>query len=210
MIRQQEGHFSLVDVMDSLAAKLARRHPHVFGNLRVNHPDEVRQIWTNVKAQERAIKRSLLNSQDGDSDLEDTHQVKSILCDVPSGAPALLRAQIIGEKVSAVGFDWPSVAGALAKVDEERIEVTEAIESGEQQEVIAEVGDLLFAIVNVCRHLKISPETALETTNKTFSDRFKHVERLAHLRNLDLHELHIDDIEALWREAKVEVSKRSK
>lgn len=190
IIRQQQKMFSLADVMDTLAAKLARRHPHVFGDLTVNHPDEVRKIWNEVKAQERAEKS------------KDSHKDESILDGVPSAAPALLRAQIIGEKVSAVGFDWPSIEGALAKIDEERIEVAEAIDSGDRAEMTAEIGDLLFAIVNVCRHLSISPELALETSNQTFSSRFRHVERLARLRGLDLHLLHIDDIEDLWREAK--------
>ena len=171
IIREEEGHFSLSHVMDSLAAKLARRHPHVFGELFTDDPEEVRAQWQRIKAQERAQKRA--QRREDQDDL-----TTSILDGIPQAAPALLRAQLIGEKVSSIGFDWPSVEGALAKVDEEREEVSEAIELGDQAHIISEIGDLLFAIVNVCRHLNISPETALEKTNRTFSLRFKHVEKL--------------------------------
>ena len=109
---------------------------------------------------------------------------------------------MIGEKAATVGFEWPSVTGALAKVEEERHEVIEAIESGDQAQILAELGDLFFAVVNVCRHLNVDPQMALESTNQTFSKRFQRVEHLASERNLDLKKLHIDDLEVLWQEAK--------
>ena len=189
IIREQEKAFDLSDVMDALAAKLSRRHPHVFGDLIVDDLDQVQGLWRQIKEQERVGKS------------KDT-KAPSILDGVPKSAPSLLRAQLIGEKAASVGFDWPSLEGALAKVDEERIEITEAIAVGDQQEILAEVGDLFFALVNVCRHLGISPEVALEKTNSTFSDRFKYVESLAESRSLQLNELNIDELESLWREAK--------
>ena len=196
-IREEEGEFTLVEVMDGLAAKLSRRHPHVFSEQAQRSADEVRDTWRRIKAQERAEKQAL------NPNLNDT---QSVLDGVPTSAPALLRAQLIGEKAGSVGFDWPSVEGALAKVDEERLEVAEALERGDHQELISELGDLFFALVNVCRHLKISPEVALERTNQTFSERFRAVEVLASERDLQLDTLDIDELEALWGEVKSALS----
>jgi len=194
-IREEEGEFDLLQVMNGLAAKLSRRHPHVFGDAVDLTADEVREVWQQIKAQERAQKQTL-----------STQPVfESILDGIPGAAPALLRAQMIGEKAASIGFDWPSVEGALAKVDEERQEVGEALERGDHQELISELGDLFFAIVNVCRHLKVSPEVALERTNLTFSERFRAVERLAETRGLKLNTLGIDELEALWGEVKTQL-----
>ena len=191
VIREQDGQFDLADVFDSLANKLSRRHPHVFGDLKVDDAGEVKGIWQAIKAQERKAKKQGKHKSS-----------QSLLSGIPKSAPALLRAQMIGEKAATVGFEWPSVTGALAKVEEERHEVIEAIESGDQAQILAELGDLFFAVVNVCRHLHVDPQMALESTNQTFSKRFQRVEYLASERNLDLKEMHIDDLEALWQEAK--------
>jgi ATP diphosphatase len=191
-IREEEGAFQLADVMETLTDKLSRRHPHVFGEQQDLSAEEVGVAWRRIKAEERAQRGAALEEESPPSALDG----------VPRAAPALLRAQLIGEKASAVGFDWPSVTGALAKVDEERLEVAEALASGDHDALTSELGDLFFAIVNVCRHLKISPEVALERTNHTFSARFRGVERLARERGLSLSELEIDDLEALWGEVK--------
>ena len=191
VIREQNGQFDLADVFNTLANKLSRRHPHVFGDLKVDDVAEIKDLWQKIKAQERKNKKDTK-----------TEQVQSILSGIPKSAPALLRAQLIGEKAATVGFEWPSVEGALAKVDEERIEVIEAIQIGDRSQILAELGDLFFAVVNVCRHLDVDPQEALESTNQTFSKRFQHVEHLAAQRQLDLKKMHIDDLETLWQEAK--------
>jgi MazG family protein len=193
-VREEEGNFTLVEVMNGLAAKLARRHPHVFGEHTNLTAEEVRDVWQQVKAQERAQKQAQMPT--------DTLE-PSVLDGIPSAAPALLRAQLIGEKAATIGFDWPSVEGALAKVDEERLEVAEALARGHHQDLISELGDLFFALVNVCRHLNISPEIALERTNQTFGERFRAVEQLASARGLKLDALDIEQLEALWSEVKI-------
>lgn len=194
-IREEMESFNLADVMDGLAAKLSRRHPHVFGEVRELSAAEVSDAWRRIKAEERAQRAAESGAPLGEV-------APSALDGVPRAAPALLRAQLIGEKASAVGFDWPSVQGALEKVDEERIEVAEALALGDPEAITSEIGDLLFAIVNVCRHLKISPEVALEKTNQTFGSRFRGVEKLANNRGLTLSELDIESLESLWGEVK--------
>ena len=196
-IREEEGQFNLVDVMNGLAAKLSRRHPHVFGESADLSAEEVKEAWQKIKAQERAQKREFTSNDD---------EKHSILDGVPRAAPALLRAQIIGEKAATIGFDWPSVEGALAKVDEERLEVADALAREDHQGLISELGDLFFALVNVCRHLGISPEVALERTNRTFSNRFRAVEQLALTRGIEVASLNIEELEALWSEVKVTLS----
>ena len=205
VIREQDQHFDLADVFDALANKLSRRHPHVFGDLHVTDATEVKDLWQSIKAQERQKKAEQKVEQKNKQETISEHvhqQQTSLLSGIPKSAPALLKAQLIGEKAATVGFEWPSVEGALAKVDEERLEVIEAIQSGTQEQVLSELGDLFFAVVNVCRHMDIDPQRALESTNQTFSKRFQYVEYLAQQKQLDLKQLHIDDLEELWQQAK--------
>lgn len=192
-IRELEGRFTLSDVIDGLAAKLSRRHPHVFGNQVAQNQEEVSALWAQIKAKEKAERDAQKPSHFGEV---------SILDGVPHVAPALLRAQLIGEKAAKIGFDWPNIEGALAKIDEERAEVGQALLGGDLDEITAEIGDLIFSIVNVCRHLKISPEMALEKTNHTFSSRFRIVEQLAQQQGRTLSSLDIDALEDLWSQAK--------
>ena len=197
IIQEQEDLFSLKHVFDGLAKKLSRRHPHVFGDMIVNSADEVKGLWQEIKANE---KKEKLRQQ---KKPKEHHLSKtSVLDNIPQTAPALLRAQLIGEKAASIGFDWPSVEGSLAKVDEERIEVAEAIESGNHEHITAELGDLFFALVNVCRHLDVSPEVALENTNQTFSKRFRLLETLAKDEDKNLNDMDIDELESLWTQAK--------
>jgi MazG family protein len=156
-----EKAFGPDDVIAAICDKLVRRHPHVFGDVSVEDADEVLRNWEAIKAQERAA----ANQAD-----------KGMLSGVPRSLPALVRAQRIGEKVSRVGFDWPNACGSRAKVAEELGELDEAIEKGDQDAMEAEFGDVLFALVNLARHLHIDAEGGLRRTIDKFMTRFAHVE----------------------------------
>ncbi len=152
-----EGSFGPDDVTRGIVEKLVRRHPHVFGDEQVTGSDEVLRNWERIKAEEK--------------------RDRAVLDGVPRSLPALYRAQRMSDKVSRVGFDWPDGRGSRAKVDEEVGELDEAVRGGDPQRVEAELGDLLFAIVNFARHLGVDAETALRGACDRFSGRFAHVER---------------------------------
>ncbi len=156
-----EKAFGPDDVIAAICDKLVRRHPHVFADVSVEDADEVLRNWEAIKAQERAA----ANQAD-----------KSMLSGVPRSLPALVRAQRIGEKVSRVGFDWPNATGSRAKVAEELRELDEAIDKGDQDAIEAEFGDVVFALVNLARHLHIDAEGGLRRTIDKFTTRFAHVE----------------------------------
>lgn len=156
-----EGAFGPDDVVVGICDKLVRRHPHVFGDVSVEDADEVLRNWEAIKLQERA----------------GTEKAKeSMLSGVPRSLPALVRAQRIGEKVSRVGFDWPNVEGSRAKVTEELGELDEAVAKGDAGAIEAELGDVLFALVNLARHVHVDAEGALRRTIDKFTGRFAHVE----------------------------------
>lgn len=156
-----EQAFGPDDVVAAICDKLVRRHPHVFGDVSVEDADEVLRNWEAIKAQERA---------------ESDKAEKGMLSGVPRSLPALVRAQRIGEKVSRVGFDWPNPEGSRAKVTEELGELDEAIAKGDADAIEAELGDVLFALVNLARHVHVDAEGALRRTIDKFSARFAHVE----------------------------------
>lgn len=183
-IAEQDGAFDLGDVARGIAAKLVRRHPHVFGEQKVSGVEQVLQNWEQIKKQERA---------------DEAAADRSALAGVPRALPALLRAYRIGEKAGRVGFEWPDVRGALDKVDEERRELGAAIESGERAALEHELGDLLFAIVNVARHTKVDAEMALRRATEKFEGRFRFLEERLGDR---LEHAGLDEMERLWREAK--------
>ena len=182
-LAEEEGRFSLADVAAEVNAKLVRRHPHVFGDVSVSGSSDVLRNWESIKRSEKGEKRT------------------SVLDGVPLALPALLLAQTVGRKAAKVGFDWPDVAGTLDKVREEFDEVAAAISEEERRE---ELGDLLFALTSVCRHLGVDAEQSLRAATRKFEGRFRHVEALAHARGLDLPALDIDALEALWQEAKTQ------
>ncbi len=180
-LAEEEGRFTLADIAAEVNAKLVRRHPHVFGDVSVSNSSEVLRNWESIKRVEKGEKRT------------------SVLDGVPLALPALLLAQTIGRKAAKVGFDWPDVAGTLDKVREEIDEIAAAVSEEERRE---EVGDLLFALTSVCRHLGVDAEQSLRAATRKFETRFRHVETLARARGLDLSALDIDALEALWQEAK--------
>jgi MazG family protein len=155
-LTRREGSFGLDDVVEGIVHKLVSRHPHVFGDVEASTSDEVLANWEKLKAREKSG-RGLLDG-------------------LPRNLPALLRSQRIGEKVERVGFDWPDVAGSRAKVTEELGELDQAIASGDAGAIEDELGDALFALVNLARHVKVDAEGALRRTADKFATRFKHVE----------------------------------
>jgi nucleoside triphosphate diphosphatase len=170
---EEIGAFALDDVMASISAKMIRRHPHIFGEA------EASPGWEALKAAERA-----------------DHPDESALAGVALALPALKRAEKIQRRAGRVGFDWPDARGPRAKIDEELGEIDRAEDDAERA---AEVGDLLFAVVNYVRHLDVNPETALREATARFEARFRKVEELA---EKPLKDMNIDELEALWQRAK--------
>lgn len=187
-IRRGQGHFDAADVAHAIADKLVRRHPHVFGAAKAHTKEEVVGSWEAIKAQERAAK--------GQPD-------QSVLSGVPKALPALLRAQKVGEKASRVGFDWGDMQGPIDKVHEEIAELMEALASKDPAAITHELGDCLFALVNVARYTDTQAEAALQQTVNRFSKRFRHVEAGARAQDRPLSELSLKEMDVLWDEAKV-------
>lgn len=182
-IAEDEGDFSVEDVIFELNEKLIRRHPHVFGEERAGSSDEVLVNWDQIKVEEKKKKGI---------DVEE----RSLLDGIPKGLPGLMTAFELSKKASKVGFDWDQVQDVYAKVDEELTEVKKA---GNAEETKEELGDLLFAVANLARFLKVDPEEALALTNKKFKKRFQYIEK--HV-NKPISEASLDEMEALWQEAK--------
>ena len=181
-IAEQEGRFTVADVARGIHDKLVRRHPHVFGGVEVDGTEQVLSNWDDIKQAEKGR--------------------TSIFEGIPSALPSLAYARKVGSKASKVGFDWPDVGGAFEKIPEETGEVSAAIEGGDPAELEHELGDLLFAVVNVARHLDVDPELALRTATDRFRGRFEIVERLARDRSIDLKATDQPTLDALWEEAK--------
>lgn len=185
-IATDTGEFKMGTVLDHIDRKMVRRHPHVFGNVAVNHVDEVKTNWQAIKQSEKAAK--------GRAD-----DNASALDGVPKALPALAEALAIAKKAVDVGFEWPDVEGVLDKINEEAREVAEATEP---EHLEAEVGDLLFCIVNLARWQKIDPESALRSTNARFVRRFKQMEALAAAQGQRLPEMTLPEMDRLWDQAK--------
>jgi tetrapyrrole methylase family protein / MazG family protein len=186
-IADQEDLFHIGDVYQAVTEKLIRRHPHVFGEVEVRDSAHVLRNWEAIKRQERAAKGADV-------------QAESALHGVPKSLPALLQAYELDKKAAKVGFDWPEAAGALAKVEEEARELAAARGNHEEQE--AELGDLLFALVALARHLKLHPEDALRAANTRFRWRFEAMEARAQAEGRALESLSLDEWLALWNAAK--------
>ena len=170
---EEIGAFDITDVIAAIAAKMTRRHPHIFGDA------ERSPGWETLKAAER-----------------EAHEDESALAGVAHALPALKRAEKISRRAAGVGFDWPDAEGPRLKIDEELGEIERA---GTDEERAAEIGDLLFAVVNSARHLGVNPETALREAVARFERRFRKVEALA---DRSLKDMNIDELEALWQRAK--------
>jgi len=173
----------LADSVERAAQKLIRRHPHVYGGAAVADGDAAYRQWQEIKRQEKGGEGSLLGEQ-------------------PKGLPALVAAYRVQEKAGAVGFDWPSADGAFAKIHEELTEVESARDGDTTPEVAREIGDLLFAVVNASRHLRIDPERELRAATHRFRDRFHHVERRLAERGRTPSQSTLEEMDVLWDEAK--------
>lgn len=192
-IAQEQQHFSFDDVADAISRKLIRRHPHVFaapsGQENNLSSEALAKQWEAIKQQENAHKN---NSQE------------SALDRVPNNMPALMHAQKLQKACAKVGFDWPHVLPVLDKVQEEVQEVREELEAKtvNQQALEEEIGDALFAMVNLARHCNVDADTALRNASNKFAARFKHVETLAQKQNRPLADMPLSDMEALWQKVK--------
>ena len=177
----EQGLFQMSDVIGGIDAKLKRRHPHVWGEVKLSNSDEVIKTWEDIKSQEKSKSDSVLDN-------------------IPKALPALAWAQTIQNRVKGVGFDWPTIEGVLDKISEE---IGELNSSSNDKERARELGDVFFAIVNWSRWLGLDAESALREANSRFERRFRHIERTAAAENLDLKKLNIDELEEYWGKAKV-------
>ena len=180
---EEAGHFDLQDVIDEVVDKLIRRHPHVFGETKVTGSDEVLVNWEAIKKTEKTERKHVLDG-------------------VTQGLPALLRAYKLQSKAAKVGFDWPDVKGVWDKVQEELVELQDALASGDRAAAENELGDVLFALVNYARHQKIEPEVALNGTNNRFAKRFAHVESCVEESGKAWQDFSLDELDQFWDEAK--------
>jgi len=195
----EEGIFDLADVQAALASKIVRRHPHVFGDAEARTATDVNRQWERIKQAERAAEASAAAGATSDSPA----QPKSALHGISRSMPALAASQEMQERAAHLGYDWPSVDGVLAKVDEELAELAEASSPAERAE---EVGDLLMVLVNLARHHGVDAEAALRGANGKFRLRFGVVERLAAARGVALRDLSFAELDVLWDQAKAELA----
>ena len=191
------GEFDFGDVVEAVTAKMIRRHPHVFGDKAGRSVAEVNIAWDEIKAEEKADRRRRRAARGLPDD-----SAKGQLDGVPPSLPSLSRALKLQQKAAKVGFDWGTAGPVLDKIEEEIGELRAAIAGGNQAEAADEFGDILFAMVNLGRHLKAEPEAALRATNEKFRRRFAHIEARLAEQDRTPDEASLDEMEALWQEAK--------
>jgi XTP/dITP diphosphohydrolase len=182
-IGSELGAFDMPDVCNKICDKLIFRHPHVYGEYAANNAKEVCEMWEQVKLKEK----------DGN---------KTVLGGIPDALPALVKAYRIQDKVANVGFDWEKKEDVWAKVKEEIAEFEAEVDAMDEEKATEEMGDLLFAMVNAARLYKIRPDNALEKTNAKFIKRFNYIEQQAKEKGRALNDMTLDEMEALWQEAK--------
>ena len=187
---EETGEFSMQDVIDRVVEKLIRRHPHVFGEVNVRDAAEVIVNWDAIKRNEKGSQR------------------QSVLDGVPKGLPALMRGEKLQVKAAKVGFDWQTIEPVWEKVAEELAELKEATDSGDADRIESELGDVIFAVVNLARFLHVEAEVALNRTNNRFIKRFKHVESLVKQRELEWTKLDLAALDRLWEEAKAATAQK--
>jgi nucleoside triphosphate diphosphatase len=184
---EEQGAFDFGGVVEAIAEKLIRRHPHVFGDERSQTPQAVEGLWERIKAQEKAARRPVPR--------------EGALAGVPVALPALTRALKLQAKAGRVGFDWNDPRAVLRKIREEADEIEAALD-GDGSDAAAEVGDLLFAAVNLARHLRADPEALLRRTNQKFERRFAAIEHALAARGKKPQDATLSEMDALWEEAK--------
>ncbi len=184
-LARENQMFDLCSLANRECEKMLRRHPHVFLNKNSESIDKALEKWENVKRNERGTS---------------THT--DSMMNVPNALPALIRSYKIQKKAAEVGFDWEDVSEAFSKVKEETQELLEIYEEGDQASILEEVGDMLFAVVNVARFLGVNPEEALNFTSSKFVNRFRHIEETAELQGKRLEEMNLEEMDKLWEQAK--------
>ncbi len=193
---EELDQFAFPDVVEAISRKMTRRHPHVFGDAGTLPQAEVNRLWEKIKAQEKA-ERAVQRAAAGVDALP-----AGLLTSVPAAMPAMTRAVKLQAKASTVGFDWNDARLVLAKIREETDEIEEALHGGQAERIQDEIGDLLFAVVNLARHAHVDPETALRGTNQKFLRRFRYIEETLAARGSSLESATLDEMDALWNEAK--------
>jgi ATP diphosphatase len=194
----EQNAFDFGDVVEAITRKMIRRHPHVFadkdGNLASHH---VKEVWDRIKAEEKAERAARRPP-------EDMPAHKSLLSGVKAGQPALTRAMELQRKASTVGFDWNDPRAVLRKIREEADEIEAALDRNDKQEIAEETGDLMFALVNLARHVDADPEAVLRATNAKFERRFAFIERALEAQGRTLEQASLGEMDALWDAAKDE------
>ena len=180
-IGEEQGAFDIAQVINDLCEKLIRRHPHIYGDVKVENEEQVKQNWEKLKMKEGR---------------------KSVMGGVPESLPALIKAWRIQDKAKQVGFEWDNIEDVWKKVEEELTEFKEVAKEGNTDRMEDEFGDLLFSLVNYSRFLNIDPETALERTNQKFLKRFRHIEEVALAQGKQLTDMTLGEMDAIWNEAK--------
>src|SRR5690606_21057629 len=193
---EEQSAFDFGDVVEAITAKMIRRHPHVFGDDAARSAGVAKGFWERAKAAEKAER-----ARTGAGAAE-PQQAESLVADVPLPLPALTRAVKLQSKAAAVGFDWPGLAPVMGKLKEELAEFDAAVAASQKASVEEELGDLLVVVANVARHLKIDPEAALRAANDKFVRRFRHIEQALAGRGRRLEESSLEEMDALWDEAK--------
>ena len=183
-VAREEGTFDIGDVIGSIHHKLVRRHPHVFADFVAKDADAVLSNWEKLKSREREAKD------------------QGVLSGVPVSLPALLKAHRLTEKAARVGFDWEKTSEIFDKIEEEVTELREAVERGERSHIEDELGDLLFALVNIARRMGIDSENALQQTNRKFTRRFEHIESSLRQKGRTVDSASLAEMDELWNEAK--------
>ena len=194
---EEAGMFDFGGVVEAITAKLVRRHPHVFGDAEARNSMAVKALWGRIKADEKRAKSEARANRGLPGEA-----AAGALDGVPLSMPALTRAMKLQERASKVGFDWNDVRAVMAKVREELAEVEAEIAKGSAQSLAGEVGDLLFAAVNLARHVKVDPEAALRGANAKFERRFGHIENRLAEGGRTPESASLDEMESLWLEAK--------
>lgn len=189
-IGKERGDFTIDEVAAGVAQKLVLRHPHVFGDANLARAQDVLDNWDQLKADERKASGKVEKVRD------------SILDEVPVHFPALLEGLKLTKKVAKVGFDWENADQIFAKFDEEVNELKSAVEGGERNNIDEEIGDLLFVVMNLARHLDVEPETALKKTNRKFRRRFKFIEDELKREGTSLESASLKEMDDLWNRAK--------
>lgn len=189
-IGKERGDFTIDDVAEGVTQKLILRHPHVFGDANFARAEDVLDNWDKLKADERKASGKLEKAKD------------SILDEVPVHFPALLEGLKLTKKAAKVGFDWENADQIFDKLDEETAELRSAINNGDKTNIDEEIGDLLFAVMNLARHLDVEPETALNKTNRKFRQRFKFIEDELKREGRSLESANLKELDDLWNEAK--------